>query len=76
VDLAGYRRASQAIWEAMAPGWDERKAWFEQAARPVTERLLERLRPVRRRQSSSSPPAPGSWGSLRRPLSGAKDGSS
>jgi hypothetical protein len=33
VDLAECRRASQAIREAMAPGWDERNARVEQAAR-------------------------------------------
>ena len=29
----------------MAPGWDERHAYFEEIARPVTERMLERLDP-------------------------------
>jgi SAM-dependent methyltransferase len=28
----------------MAPGWEERHAWLETAARPVTERMVERLR--------------------------------
>lgn len=27
----------------MAPGWEERHGWFETAARPVTERMVERL---------------------------------
>jgi SAM-dependent methyltransferase len=45
MDLAEYRRASHAIWEAMAPGWDTHHAYVEQSARPVTNRLLERLRP-------------------------------
>lgn len=40
-----FRRASHAVWEAMAPGWDERHAFFEETARPVTERMLERLQP-------------------------------
>lgn len=40
-----FRQASVAIWEAMAPGWDERHAYFEEVARPVTERMLERLGP-------------------------------
>jgi SAM-dependent methyltransferase len=38
-----FRRASHAVWEAMAPGWEERHGWFESAARPVTERMLEVL---------------------------------
>jgi ubiquinone/menaquinone biosynthesis C-methylase UbiE len=45
MDKAGYTRASQAVWEAMAPGWDERHAYFEEVARPVTERMLELLDP-------------------------------
>ena len=40
-----FKRASHAVWEAMAPGWDERHAYVEQVARPVTERMLERLEP-------------------------------
>jgi SAM-dependent methyltransferase len=38
-----FRLASHAVWEAMAPGWEERHGWFETAARPVTERMLEVL---------------------------------
>jgi SAM-dependent methyltransferase len=38
-----FRRASHAVWEAMAPGWEERHGWFETAARPVSERMLEVL---------------------------------
>jgi SAM-dependent methyltransferase len=45
VDPAEYRRASYAVWDAMAPGWDERHAYFEKAARPVTDLMLERLAP-------------------------------
>lgn len=45
MDAVAYRRASLAIWEAMAPGWDERHAYFEQVARPVTDLMLERLDP-------------------------------
>ena len=45
MDTADYRRASHAVWEAMAPGWDERHAYFEESARPVTERMLELLGP-------------------------------
>jgi SAM-dependent methyltransferase len=44
VELNEFRRASHAVWEAMAPGWEERHGWFETAARPVTERMVERLR--------------------------------
>jgi SAM-dependent methyltransferase len=31
----------------MAAGWDERHAYFDETARPVTERMLERLAPSR-----------------------------
>lgn len=41
-----FRRASHAVWEAMASGWDARHTYFEETARPVTERLLERLAPA------------------------------
>jgi SAM-dependent methyltransferase len=30
----------------MAPGWDHRHVFFEETARPVTERMLERLAPA------------------------------
>jgi SAM-dependent methyltransferase len=43
VERDEFRCASHAVWEAMAPGWEERHGWFESAARPVTERLLEVL---------------------------------
>jgi len=45
MDRADYSRASHAVWEAMAPGWDERHAYFEEIARPVTEQMLELLDP-------------------------------
>jgi SAM-dependent methyltransferase len=45
VDATEFRRASREVWEAMAAGWDERHAYFEEIARPVTERMLERLEP-------------------------------
>jgi len=45
MDGADHRRASHAVWEAMAPGWDERHAYFEEIARPVTEKMLELLDP-------------------------------
>jgi ubiquinone/menaquinone biosynthesis C-methylase UbiE len=34
------------VWEAMARGWDDRHAYFERTARPVTERMLQRLSPA------------------------------
>lgn len=43
MDPSEFRRASHAVWEAMAPGWEERHGWFETAARPVSERMLEVL---------------------------------
>jgi SAM-dependent methyltransferase len=47
VDPSEFKRGSHAIWQVMAPGWDERHAYFEHVARPVTERMLERLAPTR-----------------------------
>ena len=46
MDTAEFKRASHAVWERMAPGWDERHAYFEEVARSVTERMLERLEPA------------------------------
>jgi ubiquinone/menaquinone biosynthesis C-methylase UbiE len=46
MDETDFRRASLAVWDAMAPGWDDRHAYFEETARPVTERMLERLAPT------------------------------
>lgn len=46
MDATELRRASHAVWQAMAPGWDKRRAYFEETARPVTERMLERLAPA------------------------------
>jgi SAM-dependent methyltransferase len=43
VEPSDFKRASHAVLEAMAPGWEERQGWFESAARPVTERMLEVL---------------------------------
>jgi SAM-dependent methyltransferase len=45
MDPTEFRRSSHAVWEAMAAGWDARHAWFEASARPVTERMLDRLAP-------------------------------
>ena len=45
MDAREFKQVSHAVWEAMAPGWDERHAYFEEIARPVTERMLARLEP-------------------------------
>ncbi len=42
---AEFKLASHAVWEAMAPAWDERHAFFEATAQPVTERMLAQLAP-------------------------------
>jgi ubiquinone/menaquinone biosynthesis C-methylase UbiE len=47
MDATEFRRRSRAVWEAMAPGWDSRHAYFEEIARPVTDLMLERLAPAR-----------------------------
>src|SRR5919108_5022128 len=47
MDATDFRRRSRAVWEAMASGWDSRHAYFEEIARPVTDRMLERLAPER-----------------------------
>jgi ubiquinone/menaquinone biosynthesis C-methylase UbiE len=41
----GFKRASRAVWDRMAAGWDDRHADFERTTRPVTERMLELLDP-------------------------------
>ena len=46
MDATEFRQASHAVWEAMAPGWETRHAYFEERARPVAERMLERLEPA------------------------------
>jgi ubiquinone/menaquinone biosynthesis C-methylase UbiE len=46
MDTPAFKRASRAVWEAMAPGWDDRHTYFEETARPVTERMLELLAPA------------------------------
>src|SRR5262245_26147297 len=46
VDATEFRRASHSVWEAMAPGWDDRHAYMEESARPVAERMLEFLAPA------------------------------
>ena len=47
MDTSEFRRGSHAVWQAMAAGWEERHAYFENVAQPVTERMLERLAPAR-----------------------------
>ncbi|HEX7300164.1 MAG TPA: class I SAM-dependent methyltransferase [Solirubrobacteraceae bacterium] len=47
MDATEFKRTSHAVWEAMAPAWDARHAYLEETARPVTERMLERLAPAR-----------------------------
>jgi ubiquinone/menaquinone biosynthesis C-methylase UbiE len=39
------RERSRAVWAAMARGWDDRHSYFERAARPVTEVMLDRVGP-------------------------------
>lgn len=46
MDTGEFKKVSHAVWEAMAPGWDERHTYFEQIARPVTDRMLGRLDPA------------------------------
>jgi ubiquinone/menaquinone biosynthesis C-methylase UbiE len=38
--MTDYHRASLAVWEEMAAGWDARHSYMEEVARPVAERLL------------------------------------
>jgi ubiquinone/menaquinone biosynthesis C-methylase UbiE len=46
MDPTEFRRVSRAVWTTMAAGWDERHPYLEETARPVTERMLERLAPT------------------------------
>ncbi|MGA9373133.1 MAG: methyltransferase domain-containing protein [Solirubrobacterales bacterium] len=45
MESADFKQASQTVWSAMAPGWDERHGYIEEVTRPVTERMIERLAP-------------------------------
>ena len=45
MDLEAASRANRQLWDAMAKGWDERHAYFEETARPVVDVMLERLEP-------------------------------
>ena len=47
MDRDEFRRTSHAVWDAMARGWDARRAEIEQMAEPVTEVMLERLSPTK-----------------------------
>jgi ubiquinone/menaquinone biosynthesis C-methylase UbiE len=40
-----FKQVSHTVWESLAPGWDERHAYFEEIARPVTECMLARIAP-------------------------------
>ena len=46
MDATEFKRASRAVWEAMAQGWEDRHAYFEERARPVAEQMIERLAPT------------------------------
>jgi SAM-dependent methyltransferase len=43
MDGSDFKTVSRAVWEGMAAGWDVRHAYLEEVARPVTERMVERL---------------------------------
>jgi SAM-dependent methyltransferase len=45
VDDEDYRRTSQEVWKAMAPGWERRRAQLAEALTPVREWLIGELRP-------------------------------
>jgi len=45
VEVEDYRRASREVWEAMAPGWERRRAQLAEALAPVREWLVVRLAP-------------------------------
>ena len=45
MDLGDYRRASQEVWEAMAPGWERWRARLADALTPVREWLIGALGP-------------------------------
>jgi ubiquinone/menaquinone biosynthesis C-methylase UbiE len=45
MEREGYRKASQATWEAMAPGWERWRAQLEEDAAPVREWMIRKLAP-------------------------------
>jgi ubiquinone/menaquinone biosynthesis C-methylase UbiE len=45
VDLEHYRRTSQQVWEAMAPGWERWQAQIAEGLTPVRQWLIRELGP-------------------------------
>ena len=45
LEVEDYRRRSFEAWEAMAPGWERRRAQLEEAMAPVREWLVRELAP-------------------------------
>jgi SAM-dependent methyltransferase len=45
VDVEGYRRTSQEVWKAMAPGWERWRDQLAEALTPVREWLIGALGP-------------------------------
>jgi SAM-dependent methyltransferase len=45
VDVEGYRHTSHDIWDAMAPGWERRRAQLADALSPVRDWLVRELAP-------------------------------
>jgi SAM-dependent methyltransferase len=45
VDVEDYRRTSQRVWEAMAPGWERWRAQLAESLTPVREWLIRELGP-------------------------------
>jgi ubiquinone/menaquinone biosynthesis C-methylase UbiE len=45
VDVEDYRRTSQQLWDAMAPGWERWRGQLADALRLVRERLIRELAP-------------------------------
>ena len=45
MDVEEYRHTSQQVWEAMAPGWERRRAQLAEALTPVREWLIGELGP-------------------------------
>lgn len=45
MEAEDYRRRSFEVWEAMAPGWERRRAELEEAMTPVRDWLLRELAP-------------------------------
>jgi SAM-dependent methyltransferase len=45
IDPAAFRSASRERWEAVAPGWETRRAQLQQAAEPVSQWMVEAIAP-------------------------------